>query len=250
MNIVETLQSAGLSEKEAAAYIDLLQYGESQTGRICKRTKIPSSHIYTILNNLLEKGLISFKLVNNIKVFKAAEPDTLTHLFDEKEQTIRKEKEQLLKSISELKVMPSAIERLTDFKYYHGLRGIKSLYTEIMNSWKRADEYYIASAPLESFTKLEGFFLDVLHRKRIKDKVKLKILINKDSERWGLPRKKMPFTEVKYMNIKTQTEYGVMNDYFWLVSYGKEAYALLIKDKNFASTYKAFFEILWDNAEA
>ena len=130
MNIVETLQAVGLSEKESATYIDLLQYGESQTGKICKRTKIPSSHIYNILNSLLEKGLISFQLINNIKVFKAAQPDTLAHLFDEKEKKLRKEKEQLLKSISELKVMPSAIERLTDFKYYHGLRGIKSLYTE------------------------------------------------------------------------------------------------------------------------
>ena len=240
---------AGLSEKEALAYMDLLQHGESQTGPMCKRTRIPSSHIYDILNKLLEKGLVNYKIINNIKVFRASDPDSLANLFSEKEKTIRQEKEHLLDFISKLKVMPSQPERLTDFKYYHGIRGIKSLYTEIINSWKTGDEYCIASAPLESFRKLEGFFLEVVHKKRVKDQVSLKILINQQGEKWGPVRKKMPLTQVRYLNISTKTEYGVLNDIFFLVSYGAEPYGLLIKDKNFASTYKVFFDLLWQQAK-
>ena len=92
--------------------------------------------------------------------------------------------------ISKLKVKPSGISKLSDFKYFSGIRGIKSLYAEIINSWKAGDEYFIASAPLESFSKLEGFFLDVVHKKRIKDEVKLKILINKIGKKWGLLAKR------------------------------------------------------------
>jgi len=238
------LRSVGLSEKESIAYLDLQQHGESQTGKICERTKIPSSHIYSILNKLLELGLVSYKVVNNIKVFKASDPDTLERLFEEKEQTIRQEKTKLLDFVSKLKVVPKA-ERLTDFKYFHGLRGIKSLYTEIINSWEKGDEYYVASAPLESFKKLEGFFLDVVHKKRVRDKVKLKMLVNRAGEPFGAKRKKMPLTEVRYLNIDTETEYGVLNDYFFLITYSKEPYGLLIKDKAFASTYKVFFDVLW-----
>ena len=54
------------------------------------------------------------------------------------------------------------IDRLSDYKYYEGIRGIKSLYNEIINSWNSGDEYYIASAPLESFEKLEWFFLNIV----------------------------------------------------------------------------------------
>ncbi|MCK4670068.1 MAG: hypothetical protein KAT43_02600 [Nanoarchaeota archaeon] len=246
---IESLRSAGLSEKEAIVYLNLLKYRENQTGKICDRTGVPSSRIYSILNSLLKKGLVSYRLINNIKTFKAAEPDALANLFEEKEKQIEKEKQALLKSIKELKIIPSPFERLTDFKYFHGLRGIKSLYTEIINSWKKRDNYYVASAPLESFKKLEGFFLEVVHKKRIKDKVKLKILVNKGSEKWGSVRKKMPFTEVRYIDAKTKTEYGVLNDYFFLVSYGKEPYGLLIKDENFASTYRTLFEMLWKTAK-
>ena len=246
---IGSLKSAGLSEREALTYLDLQQYGESQTGKICERTRIPSSQIYAILNSLLEKGLVNFKIVNNIKVFRASDPDSLATLFNEKEKQIEAEKEQLLDFISKLKVKPSGISKLSDFKYYSGMSGIKSLYTEIINSWKTGDEYYIASAPLESFSKLEGFFLDVVHKKRTKDKVKLKILINKIGKKWGYVREKMPLTEVRYMEINTRTEYGVLNDYFFLITYGKQPYGLLIKDENFAQTYKVFFDLLWGHAK-
>lgn len=246
----EALTSVGLSAREALTYLDLQQHGESQTGKICERTKISSSQIYTILHSLSEKGLVNFKIVNNIKVFRASEPDSLATLFEEKEKQIEQEKEQLLDFVSKLKVKPRGISKVSDFKYYSGIRGIKSLYTEIINSWKTGDEYCIAAAPRESFSRLEVFFLDVVHKKRIKDKVKLKILINKVGKKWGTVREKMPLTKVKYIDMNTRTEYGVLNDYFFLITYGKEPYGLLIKDENFAQTYKAFFNILWNQARS
>ncbi len=246
---IQALQSAGLSEREALVYLDLQRHGESKTGKICERTKIPSSQIYMILTSLLEKGLINYKIMNNIKVFRASNPDAIANLFEEKEKKINEEKKQLLDFISTLKIMPSETSKISDFKYFSGIRGIKSLYTEISNSWKTGDEYYIASAPSESFEKLEAFFLEDIHKKRTKDKVKLKIIVNQNSKKYGSIRKGMPLTEVKYLDINTKTEYGVLNDFFFLITYSKEPYGLLIKDKNFADTYKTFFEIMWQQAK-
>src|SRR3989338_51997 len=121
----EALKSAGLSEREAITYLDLQQHGESKTGKICERTKIPSSQIYALLNSLSEKGLVHFKIVNNIKVFRASDPDSLAILFEEKETQIEQEKKHLLNFISRLKVKPSEISKLSDFKYFSGIRGIK-----------------------------------------------------------------------------------------------------------------------------
>ena len=248
MNEVEALESAGLSEKEAITYMDLRRHGESQTGKICRRTRLPSSYIYAILSSLMEKGLVNHKLINNIKVFRASEPDALERLFEEKEHDIRSQKARLFEFISRFRTVPAREERLTDFKYFEGLRGIKSLYAEITNSWKPGNEYCVASAPMESFRKLEGFFRDVVHKKRVKDRVRLRILINRNSRKWGMLREKMPRTEVRYLDIDTRAEYGILNEYFFLVSYGAEQYGLLIKDKNFADTFKVFFEFLWSQA--
>lgn len=245
----ESLKLAGLSANEAKTYLDLFQFGESKTGKICERTNLPSSIIYKILDSLLKKGLLTYKLVNGIKVFQATNPDNIAYLFEEKEKQVRNEKDKLLLAISDLKKLPVETDRLSDFQYYQGVRGIKSLFTKIINSWKAGDEYYIASAPMDAFNKLEGFFMDVVFKKKNEDHVKLKILVNKSSKRYGEKRKKEPLTQVKYLDIKTSTEYGVLNKYFFMINYGKEPYGLLIEDKNFAKTYKIFFDILWNVAE-
>ena len=249
MNNIDALLSAGLSEREAMTYLDLQNHGESQTGKICDRTKIPSSQIYTILAHLQELGLVNYKIINNIKVFRASDPDALANLFDEKEKQLQDEKTALLSFISKLKIQPTEMSKISDFKYFSGIRGIKSLYTEIINSWNAGDEYYIASAPQESFKKLEGFFQDIVHKKRVKDRVKLKIIINKNGSQYGGVRENMPLTQVRYLDIDTTTEYGVLNDYFFLVSYSKDPYGLLIKDGNFAQTYRVFFDVLWRAAK-
>ncbi|MBU1245877.1 MAG: iron-containing alcohol dehydrogenase [Nanoarchaeota archaeon] len=129
---------------------------------------------------------------------------------------------------------------------FNGVGGIKELYKIIINSWKPKDQYYIASAPVGSFEKLEKFFLEVVHKKRIKDKVVLKILINKEGESYGFIRKKMPHTQVKFLDINTKVEYGILNNLFFIVDYGKKPRAILVRDSNLANTFKEFFNILWN----
>ena len=240
------LTTIGLSEKESQVYLYLLTNGESKTGEICKHTKIPSSHIYTLLNTLLEKGLATYKVINNIKTFSAV-PEILEQLFVEQEKRLSEQKNMLAQLVRLQKI--NSVDRRADFKYFKGTQGIKSLYAEVINSWRKGDEYCIASAPRESFTKLEGFFLEVVHKKRLTDQVQLKIIVNKNSKEWGNLRKKMPLTQVRYLNLETETEYGVLNNYFFLINYGVEPYGLLIKDTAFANTYKTFFEILWNQAK-
>ena len=115
---------------------------------------------------------------------------------------------------------------------FTGITGIKKLYSYLVNNWKPKDTYCIVSAPLESFEKLESFFLKTVHAKRIKDRVMLKIIINNDAQSFGFVRKRMPFTQVKFLNIDTTAEYGVMNDLLFIVNYDKQPYGMLIKDSS------------------
>lgn len=132
-------------------------------------------------------------------------------------------------------------------QYYSGVNGIKDLYTRVINSWKPKDTYFVVSAPLDSFKKLEPFFLKKVHVKRIKDKVVLKIIINNNAQSFGYIRKQMPFTQVKFLNVDTTSEYGVSNDTLFVVDYSKKPYGLIVKDENLANTFKNYFNILWQH---
>ena len=77
IEIEEILSKVGLTGQEARAYLALLELQQAQTGPLCKFTKIASSNIYAILDSLMQKGLVSYRVQNNIKVFMPAPPDTL-----------------------------------------------------------------------------------------------------------------------------------------------------------------------------
>ncbi len=128
---------------------------------------------------------------------------------------------------------------------FSGIEGIKDLYIYLTKQWKPKDSYSIVSAPLQSFKLLEAFFLKTVHAKRINDRVMLKMIVNANAESYGLVRKKMPFSEVKFLNIDTTVEYGVLNDMLFIVDYGKNPYGVLIKDQNLANTFELYFNIMW-----
>jgi sugar-specific transcriptional regulator TrmB len=70
MNEIEKiLVKIGLTSQESKVYLALLTLQEAKTGVLCKETGIASSNIYTILDKLLEKGLASYRVHNNIKKF-------------------------------------------------------------------------------------------------------------------------------------------------------------------------------------
>ncbi len=240
----EALENVGLGEKEAEVYVYLLKHGESKSGIICEKTKIPSSRIYFLLEELIEKGLVSFKMINNIKYFRANEPETLRDLFEKKEERLSAEKHAILASIPKLQQIKNQKLPFTDFRYFSGFNGIKSAYEEIMNLWKISDEVLVVSAPV-AFDKIDAFFMQVFNKKRIKDKVKLKIIITKEAEEYGEKREKLKLTEVKYSQMKTKVETLIFSDYLMLVDCGKEPYALLIKDEDFTETFREYFRVMW-----
>ena len=93
--LIEKLQNIGLTQNESRVYLFLLEYQEAKTGIICSKLNIANSHIYRILEKLLDKGLVSYKINNNIKIFQAVNPSNLYELFREKEEQLEKEKQDL-----------------------------------------------------------------------------------------------------------------------------------------------------------
>lgn len=130
-------------------------------------------------------------------------------------------------------------------KKYDGIDGIKKLYKLIINSWSPKDTYCIVSAPLDSFKKLEPFFLKTVHAKRIKDRVMIKMIINRNAQSYAIARENMPFTQIKFLDNKTTAEYGVLNDLLFIVNYDENPYGILIQDANLANTFKIYFDIIW-----
>jgi sugar-specific transcriptional regulator TrmB len=245
-NLAKKLQSIGLTQNEARVYLFLLEYQEAKTGLICSKLKIPNSHIYQILEKLLDKGIVSFKIVNNIKVFRPVDPQSLYSLFREKELQLEQEKKELKEFITNLKKIETKEHKQNDFKYFEGVAGVKSMFTEFIESWEPKSVVYVSSAPI-AYERWNAFLLEYFHPPRFKKKVHLKLIVPLSLKERGKERQRMKYTEVKYSDFEMKSEFAVAGEYTYLLSYGEKPYALLIKDKTFADTQKQTFEIMWNS---
>jgi sugar-specific transcriptional regulator TrmB len=247
IEFTQKLQNIGLTEREARVYLFLLEYQEARTGLMCSKLNIPNSHIYRILEKLLDKGIISFKIVNNIKVFRPVDPESLYALFREKERQLEQEKQELKGFISSLKKIELKDKKQNDFKYFEGINGVRSMFTEFINSWTPNSEVYIASAPI-AYEKWNAFLLDLFHPPRIKNNIHQQLIIPKSLKKHALEREKFQPIDIRYSDEEMKSEFGVAGDYTYFLSYGEKPYALLIKDRNFADTQKNIFQIMWEKA--
>lgn len=73
-------QNLGLSDKEAAVYVAVLELGESTVNPIAQRSGIKRTSIYYFIDHLVELGLIEVAVIRNRKHFTARSPEYLSAL--------------------------------------------------------------------------------------------------------------------------------------------------------------------------
>ncbi len=242
--MIEKLESVGLTQTEARIYLFLLERKEAKAGQLCAALGLRTSHIYGILEQLLGKGVVSYKMVNNVKIFYPADPSNLLAMFKEKEERLAQEKEDLAGFVEQLKRIEIARPRQMDFKYFEGTQGVRSMFMEFIASWEAGSTVRVCSAPL-AYERWNAFLLEFFHKPRGRRRVALRIMLPKSLRRHGEERTRFPLTEVKYTDAEFPSEFGVAGDYVYLLSEGEKPYAILIRDANFAQTQLKVFEQLW-----
>ena len=84
----ELLEEIGLTKSEIKVYLALLEIGSSSKGPLVKKANITSSKIYEVTDKLIEKGLVSYIIKNNVKYFSAAPPSRIKDYIEEKREKI------------------------------------------------------------------------------------------------------------------------------------------------------------------
>ena len=246
--IAGILKKVGLTEQEARIYLTLLKLKESRTGQLCKEAKIASSNIYNLLDSLIKKGLASYKLQNNIKIFMPASPETLNELFLEKQKKLDDERIEIQQLINSLKRKEPVNEPYSNYKYFEGLIGIKSMWHEINSLLTKSTEERVYGTKKEGYERLVGFY-DEHHKLRNKLNAKAKILFPFEDKELAKKRKNKN-TEVKFSELTNEAEWGVIDDMLYIQYYlSKTPRAFLIKDKIFSSTFKQVFDNAWQSAK-
>ena len=246
----EVFREIGFTQSETAVYLAMLEIGGSTIGSIIKKSGIASGKAYLVLNSLIKKGVVTYVLKSGVKFYRPKDPERLLSYMEERKREFEEKEQKLKEIIPSLKLLFEENKDLTSAEVFEGVKGLKTFHEWMLKQLKKGDILYVMSAPKEANEKFGAYLLD-WNKRRVKKGVKLRILYNNDSRKYGKLRKAMKLTSVRYMNQKLETPawVDIFQDYVINLNVHTTPVCFLMKNKDSADSYRKYFEIMWKQAK-
>ncbi len=155
----------------------------------------------------------------------------------------------LEKILPELEAKTKKQEEKPKATIFQGARGIKEILNLMLET--KTKEYFGYGGSKISNEILGEYFWDNFHTKRVNKKIHAKLLFHQSLKYWGKILSKRRRTTVKYTSQEFEelTETIICGERVAIIIYLDKPVGFLIEEKNVASSYKNFFEILWKSAK-
>lgn len=236
------LESLNFSAKEATVYLALLESGTQAASYIARKVGYPKSTVLFLFDGLLKRGYIRKSNRGRVQYFYA-DPEDLKKV---KERKIQEEQETLQKTIPLLKECKSPFSSEPKVTFFEGIDGCKRAYAMILESSTEVMEF---GAHGDLVKKFGEDFMDDFIAKRAGKKIFLKAIAKKDSMHKKLSAlDKEHLREIQFYAAEKGDLYSsiaIFEDKVLLLNLFRDAFAILIENKEVAETLKTIFRLQW-----
>ncbi|PLX26382.1 hypothetical protein C0581_04650 [Candidatus Parcubacteria bacterium] len=237
--IEQDLEQLGFHKNEVIVYLALFELGKVRAGEIIESTNLHRNLVYTALEVLVRRELVTKTTVKGVAVFSVNSPD---HLLDE----LDRKRQHAQKLVEELKSRQQAVER--EITLFEGLDGAKRATRQNFQADKGETVYLLGASTHEILPELSMRWR-AYHKKRIEKGIKFKALYGRSTNSDVVAEtNKLPMTDTKYMptNIDAPMWFNICGDTSSIVAIDKEPVAINIKSKPIADGLKQYFDHLWN----
>lgn len=256
-NIFINLKKLGFTDHEALVYEALVQASPLSATSIAKKCNLARSSVYTTLNILISKGLVSTSFKNEVKQFVAEDFSALESLLknekrelDEKEKTLESMKEELQKLERNNANIPEIV-------VFEGQEGLKRIYLSMLrNAPKNSTLYMLRDEYVwkKEWKFIHDFEWDNL-AKRIKtaNNISAKLIINnskteKEQERYYKNKKHLIYNFLpKNAKLENFAIYIIADMVSILSMENNNLAGVKITNKNIAENFKTIFSSIKDS---
>ena len=244
------LEEIGLTNSEIKVYLALLELGSTSKGPLVKKAKIASSKIYEVLDKLIEKGLVSHILKNNVKYFKAAPPRRILDYLKEKKEKISSQEYEFEKLLPLLEKEKEILKGRIDAEIFSGWKGIETVFGDILNILERGDTDYVFGASKGDYPEKTRRFFDKYMNLTYKKGIKIKVIFNEDSRDYYKQSNAIKkHVTVKYLKQTTPSEINIYENKVLILLFSKIPIAIMIKGEETANSFKQYFNAMWGIAK-
>lgn len=247
------LKDIGLTENQANAYKALIVYGQISASRLAELINESRTNGYKILDSLCSLGLASKETTENHRVIYAAiNPTALDKILAKKSDKINSLNKRLNSQMPNLISFFFEHSEQPGVRFFQGQQGILKIYKEQLETGQPL--YYIRSVDDVRFLSFEDMhkIRNMFPKKGIKRQA-----ITPDAKFPAhLPPKDLtPVAESDKAMLLERTwvdendysepvEWTVYGDKLSIISYGKEAFGMVIDSAQIAQAFKQLFSLL------
>ena len=240
---MDILKEIGLTERESKVYLALLELGSVTTGSVIKKSGVPNSKIYEVLERLQSKGLISWIVKGKIKYFQASEPKKILALFKDKERTIQE-------MLPELEAKRKISGERKSVEIFEGIKAIRGLFLGFLIDVKKGENFYGFSTGETSTNKEIEDFYEWWGTLKINSGLKDHLLISRKNKEIFEKSLSQEATKalrgiLRFNDISFPGDTAIFRDKVVLLNWEETPSATLIVNKNLAEQYTNFFLGLW-----
>ena len=236
---IQILQEIGLSNTESRVYLALLELGSSLAGEITKKSEVNRTNVYDALERLIEKGLATYVISANRKVFEPVHPERLQEILKEREQKLNS-------SMQELKLKYNTNKAKEEATIFKGKKGIKSIFDDILKDKKELFAYGAESRFADMFPAYQKQW----NKDRAKLGIKVKMIYN-ENVRQRKYKEKLKLLSMKFL----PKHYGfpstimIYGDKVVTIVWTDLPFGFMIRSKDAVKSNMNFFYILWNLAK-
>ncbi len=231
--ILEKLRKSGLTGNESKVYYELLKSGQISANQIAKNIGMDRTLTYTVLNHLIEKGMTSYIIQDNKKLFNASSPENLLNPIKEKEAYIEN-------ILPDLKLIKKQVETNQEISVYDGKEGTRA-FSRLIMKHKKFDSFGATGRAYDLLVEAPR-----LAKELEKSSSKLRLITHPKYKKHPMNIKNC---EIKFLNIQSEATTTIFGDYIAIHIIKDKPSIILIKNRHIAKSYKNHFEVLWKTAK-
>jgi sugar-specific transcriptional regulator TrmB len=240
--VLKSLESFGLSSKEATVYFALLPRRDAGSSKLVQATGLHKQFVYNALSRLEELGLARHVLQNGRKKFSATTPNRLLSLAEEKKlaaQALAKQLESRFAGAHE-----------HDFEVIQGESAFLVKQFQMMERLQEGSTIDVITGPNDRYMKIfaEADAADDYDQLRIKKNIRVRY-VGPEEKRDDLRKMEevRPLWEYRiFPGLSTGlVDMSVWPDCILLNIYGSPVLSFVITGKDIAEGYREFFEAIW-----
>ncbi|HEV7449542.1 MAG TPA: helix-turn-helix domain-containing protein [Candidatus Paceibacterota bacterium] len=238
--LLQTLEHAGLTDKEARVYLALLSLGTATAYRIAEHCSVKKPTVYITLEDLRKKGLV-LKVPHAKKALFA--PRDIAEYLHERESEL----ESVRRAVPQLHALGAQAQ--SNVFFFSGLAGIKQAAEHKYSQMKGKTFYSFYSALTGADTQLLRFY-NHWNKQALEDGIKFDVIMPKSAgassnDIIGLADADKN-VRIRYVLYKYPPKQSLeVGDDFVRITNEEEAHSTIIDDKATADAMRSIFEIVW-----